>query len=377
MVRGKSSRLNPLIKSYLVARLFHAWLILLAVLWIAVPGSARAVTVQGIYRADVPVETQEQPDREQAFKAALETVLIKATGHRGIVRQPAVQALVNSASRYVQQFGYRDTEPMTLWVQFDGAALRAALIDATLPMWSDERPAVLVWLAVEHRGDRYLIDEDSGKPARKIIQEVAAQRGVPVLFPLLDIEDRTRVSVVDVMAGFDDALIEASERYAADAVVIARVTGLRDNFWRAQWQLQFGGQSLAWTLEGASLEAMLTDGMHAVADALGERLAVVESTRAQGALLMSVEGVDSLEDYARLQAYLDNLALVQDYRTYRVEPGYASFWLRLSGDPADVRRVIGLGDVLSEAPAPESASSEPDAVAARDEPPTLHFRLLR
>jgi uncharacterized protein len=360
-----------------VYRFFRVWLILLAAVLAGPADQARAVQVQGVYRAEVPVATQEQAKLEQAFKAALETVLVRATGSRGMLNDPAVENLIASAPRYVQQFAYRDTEPMTLWVQFDGAALHGALTEANLPVWGDERPGVLLWLAVQHQGDRYLIAEDSGKEARRIIQGVAAQRGVPILLPLLDIEDRMQVVVADVLAGFNDAVIEASVRYGADAVVIARVIGLRRNLWRAHWQLELGRQSLDWKTKGVSLAQVITEGIHALADALGQRLAVVESTRPRGGLLVSVEGVDSLEDYARLRAYLEDLTLVQDSRTYRIEPGYASFWLQLSGDPADVKRVIALGDMLSEAPAPQGTPSKPNSAAADNESPVLYFRLLR
>lgn len=361
-----------------MARLLRAWLLIpLAVVWISFAGYARAVEVQAMYRAEAPVATQDSAEREQAFRATLETVLIRASGRRDIVDQPKVKELLVSASRYVQQYGYQDTQEMTLWVQFDGGALRAALNEANLPVWVDERPAVLIWLAVVQGDNRYLIDEDSRKEARKIIQAVAAQRGLPILLPLLDIEDRTRIDVADVIAGFDDVILEASTRYGADALLIARATELRDNFWRAQWRLRYSGQTWDWDFQESSLEAVLTQGMHTVADALGERLAVVESMHGQGQLLMLVDGVDSLEDYAALRNYLDSMALVRSYRAHRVGPGQISFWLQLTGAQVDVRRVIDLGNVLEQAPVPEPSASKQHSSAAREETPVLHYRLLR
>jgi hypothetical protein len=248
--------------------------------------------------------------------------------------------------------------------------VQAALTQAQLPVWVDERPAILLWLAIEGADERKLIAEDSSHPARKIVQSVAAQRAIPMLLPLLDIEDLSQVSITDVLGGFDGALVEASSRYGADAVAIARVTRIRNDKWHADWRLNSGGRTLQWSLEGVSLAAVLTEGVHALADTFGQRLAVIENMSAQGGLLVAVEDVDSLEDYARLRGYLDDLALVQAHRLHLVQPGYASFWLQTSGEPADVRRLISLGAVLDEMPAPPNRG-------VGDDSPTLHFRLLR
>ncbi len=342
------------------------------------PPDARAAEVRDLYRAEAPVQSQEPAAREQAFRAALEAVLIKVTGSRDIAGQPAAEPLLASASNYVQQFGYRNRGAGTaLDVVFDSAAVDAALTDANLPVWVDERPAVLAWLAVQSGDKRYLVDDDRRKKATRIVLRTAARRGIPVLFPLLDMEDRARVNVADVLGGFDENVIQASARYEADAVVITRVTQSGENNWRADWQLRYGGEASGRSFGGASMAAVLTDGVHFVADTLAQRLAVIATASASGGLVISVEGVDSLEDYARLRTYLDNLALVKGYRIDSVEPGYASFRLQVSGDPADVERLIALGNVLEEAPPPQRAPSAPNraVVATGQELPALHFRM--
>ncbi len=346
---------------------------------------ARAASVSDLYRAEVAVGSQEPAAREQAFKDALEVVLVKVTGSRAIAEQPAAATLLSSAAAYVQQFGYRTRgQATTLNVLFDGAAVDAALTDGNLPVWVDERPAVLIWLAVQRGDRRYLIADDHGGQSDRVVRTVAARRGIPVLFPLLDMEDRAQVEVADLLGGFDENVLQASVRYDADAVVVATVTALRDDDWRTDWRLYYGGEPLAASLEGASLEAVLSDGLHFVADALADRLAAVETAGAAGGLLISVQGVDSLEDFARLATYLDNLALAKSNRIYRIEPGYASFLLEVSGNAANVGRLIRLSDVLEAAPppmlAPATRKGKPvdggKLVDVRERVPALHFRML-
>ncbi|MGI8740239.1 MAG: DUF2066 domain-containing protein [Gammaproteobacteria bacterium] len=366
--------------------LFLSGIVLLLMGSIGAVDCARAAAVSDLYRAEVAVDSQEPAAREQAFKDALEAVLVKVTGDRKIAAQPAAAMLLASASTFVQQFGYRARgHGTTLDVLFDGTAVDAALTDGDLPVWVDERPAVLIWLAVQRGDRRYLVAEDHGGRADRVVRTVAARRGIPALFPLLDLEDRAQVDVADVLGGFDENVLQASARYDADAVVIATVAALRDDDWRANWQLYYGGEPSAASLKGGSLEAVLGDGLHFVADSLADRLAVVETAGAQGGLLMSVEGVDSLEDFARLETYLDNLALARSHRIYRIGPGYASFLLEVSGDEANIRRLIGLGDVLEAAPLPVLAPAPlrvkpadgDKPVYVRERAPALHFRMLQ
>jgi uncharacterized protein len=372
---GGAIMLIQRLRAHAVCLFLHPLLLSLAILGVSLAGYAHAGQVSGIYQAKVPVQAQTQAARDAAFKAALETVLIKATGDRAIMNRPAAKDLQASASRYVQQYGYREIAPMMIWIKFDGAALQAALTQAGLPIWDDERPAVLIWLAVQQQNHRYLIGEDSRGSAYHIIHTVATERGLPILLPLLDLEDSSKISAADVLGGFDEAVTEASARYGADAVVMAAMAGFKRN-WRAEWRLSYGGQRLNWNFDGASLGAVLTKGMQAVADSLGQRLAVVESVRAHRGLQIRVEEVNTLEDYAKIQRYLDNISLVQDSRLNLAAPGYVVFWARLNGNPADLMRVIALGDVVEAAPPPERLIAKPGVSNIRHQAPALHFRLL-
>jgi hypothetical protein len=52
------------------------------------------------------------------------------------------------------------------------------------------------------------------------------------------------------------------------------------------------------------------------------------------------------------------------------------FWARLNGNPADLMRVIALGDVVEAAPPPERLIAKPGVSNIRHQAPALHFRLL-
>ncbi len=310
-----------------------------------------AVELIELYDVEVPVQSRAPEERLNAFQQALTTVLIRMTGDRQAAANTEVQALLKDASRYVQQYRYKerngDTPAYSLRIRFDGLALENALSDAGLPVWGKERPAVLVWLAVQQPDNRYLVGEESDGLARTSVEALAYQRGIPVIYPLLDVQDRQQVSIADVLGGFDDTVRQASNRYQPDAIVVARANASADGFWRVVWHLYFGDQTLNWSSDGNQLPTALAVGMHQLADALSERMAVVSNTQQVSQVVLEVDGVQTLEDYARLDAYLADLGQqISAYRPYRLEAGKANFLLDLRGNPRDLQRLIGLSTTL-------------------------------
>ncbi|MCG6868356.1 MAG: DUF2066 domain-containing protein [Gammaproteobacteria bacterium] len=323
--------------------------------------SAHGVPLDTLYDAEAPVATGEEPDRNKGFRDALAEVLVRLTGKTDAARRPESQEILGRAGDFVEQFRYRDSgleEPAYLiWVRFDGPALEEAVSQAGLPVWRSERPAVLVWLAVAGGvGDRRLLGESDAEPATRTLKDAATRRGVPVVLPLLDLEDRKHVGVADVAGGFDDNVRHASVRYGPDAVWIGHARGGRDGYWKVDWRLYLGSEVLDWRSEGTSLQGAVEQGVEGLADRLGARLAVLDRSQSPDRVILEVDGVASMRDYARLQRYLSGVGRVSVFRPWRVEPGHAAWLLQLRGNPDDLVSEISLGTTLTEVP-PEEAGT--------------------
>ena len=341
-----------------------------------------AVEVRNLYEESVPVETREAPERAAAFKQALQSVLVRMTGNRGVLSHKEIEALVQNSSSYVQQYQYSEQQPVDsesspaylLWVRFDGAVLEEVLTQRGVSLWGKERPAVLVWMAVDTGGQRYLVGADTGEQAREAIRTVAEQRGIPAMYPLLDLQDHRQVSAGDIIGGFDEAVRQASKRYQPDVIAIARAKGFSDGFWQIHWRLYFGEQTFNWTSDGNLLSVALEEGMHELADALGERLRVQSASQGASEALLVVDGVYALEDYAKIENYLESLGQIRAYRPHRIERGKASYWLQFHGNSRDLEDVINLGDTLTKTiQAP--LASQGNAASDRSAPLALHYQL--
>ena len=103
---------------------------------------------------------------------------------------------------------------MFLAVQFDANAVQRLLQDAAVPMWSGSRPVTLMWLAYEQDYNRQVVATSTpmDQPVKHNLMQQMHRRGLPVVLPLMDLEDEMRVSASDIWGRFPEPVINASSR---------------------------------------------------------------------------------------------------------------------------------------------------------------------
>ena len=312
--------------------------------------SVSAVPVADLYSGEAQLESGSAGDLEPAFTRALGNVLIKVTGRREAGQLPFVMALAPNPTVLVQQ--YRVEEDGTVWARFDPEALRRALDEAGQPIWGQERPETLVWLAMDMGGgERMMVnavaegeapggrgssEEDPLALARQILEDTAGARGLPVVLPLMDSEDLAAVSFADIWGDFSEPVLAASQRYGIGAILVGRSRGAPDRA-RVRWSFYLGDERTDWTGD-------LADGPHGAADFMAARLATYADTA--GRLMVVVTGVDSLEDYARVLTYLENLDAVENLEVRTVAADSVEFSILVRGSAEQLDRAIRLKSVL-------------------------------
>ncbi|UCG72499.1 MAG: DUF2066 domain-containing protein [Chromatiales bacterium] len=308
----------------------------------------RAATVLDLYSAEVAAPGDDLGD---VFRAALAAVAVRVSGTRAAAAPEALAAMGDPAVLVLQ---YRATEPGRWQVGFDPVALRSRLDAAGLPIWSEERPATLLWFAVDSgRGQRDILAAAAQDPtgaanlpgarknalnaARETLTTAAAARGMPMLLPLVDTQDLQTVTFAELWGDFSAPVLEASARYRADAVLIGRTQTLDPAAQRVRWTLLFGGERWDW-------QGTLTDGPERAADRFAERLASAADSLRE--LRVEVRNVGDLDAYGRAYSYLRELSSVERCDVERVTADRAVFRLSLRGDPDQLLRVVALRRVL-------------------------------
>lgn len=320
-----------------------------------------AEEVRNLYEAEVGVADKGAGMRRKAFGRALLQVVVKASGSRDAAASPSIAEATESPDRFVQQFRYQNARPpkaqgassqdrkaLNLWVQFDARAVDDLIRGSGLPVWGRVRPSVLVLVAVQSAGARELLSSDDQGGWAAFIQRVADSRGVPMVLPLMDLEDRSQLRASDIWAGFEDNARRASQRYQSEAVLLGRVYELTPNYWEARWRLLFEDTRNEWVDQGEGLDAVMLAGVHESADRLASRYGGFTGTTAVSGVHIDVTGIRSLRDYARTLKYLDSLDEVSRVDVMAVESGSVSFRVDARGGRETVRQVIALGRTLAE-----------------------------
>ncbi len=339
------------------ARLLMARVALcLGVLASGIPASA-AVVVPNLYEASVPAAGNGDAARNASFSAALRAVAVRASGRRD-AGEHLSQATLSDARRYVQRFG--DNPDGTLQVGFDHESIDRVLAQNNLPVWGSERPVTLVWLAIEDaNGQQTWVGLDAALPESRILQQVADLRGLPLVWPVMDMEDRMLAGALGNESQQGARIATLASRYRADGVLVGRARRGAGNELNVRWSLHFGEST-------ADTTGSLPEGVHFAADQLSNLFAAAAGAVQE--IVVDVAAINDLKAYAETLNYLEGLTLVRSAAVDHISGDSVRFRLQVRGDANLLLRAIRLGQRL----VPDSGESmAPGQVALRYQPSGL------
>ncbi|MCY3838342.1 MAG: DUF2066 domain-containing protein [Gammaproteobacteria bacterium] len=356
--------------------------LLLACVVSGAAGTAWAEVVPWLYDVEVVVASQSDADRRRAASAALAEALTRATGLREIPFGTQVDGAIRESQRYYVRYAFatRDIQPEEggdlvaethLEIHFERSTLLDLLRRTGLPVWSADRPTVLVWVVLEralggggrgarsaHERTRHVVSSTSVGAAEEValaMHREARRRGIMLTFPLMDLEDRG-LRVTDLRGRFWTAIMRASRRYARDLVLLGRVAANPGGGWSSHWELVSPGgeQELAATFahRGSSPAAVAGEAVHRAADVLARRFAVPGGDL--DTIALTVRGAQTVRGYAAVLDYLQSREYINRVDVSAIEP--AGLHLRLHSRSArdQLVELLLMGGYLS-----ESRSSSP------------------
>lgn len=316
---------------------------------------APASQVTGLFSAEVPVAGQSAEQRTDGIRRAFAQVLIKVTGNRNVAGRPELQGDIGQAQRYVQQFRYRlgsgsspadEGAGRLLSVQFDAAAVQRLLRERRLPVWGENRPSGLIWLGIDSRGQRRVMRPEEDGGLLDAMTTAAEERGLPLMIPLMDIEDQSGLGVADLWGDFEQNIRRASRRYSPDLIVTSRMTRLSGQLWRVTWRLYHGDQLSSWSDEGSDPARLADEGVQHVADLLADRYAPVGGEANLSRIRLRVSGVTALAQYAAVANFLQSQSSVERADMVSVDPEAVTYELRVRGGIQVLEQGLALGGMI-------------------------------
>lgn len=358
------------------------------------PSLSSADVVKNLYEASVPVTSQSAEERQNALQTALTEILVRVSGRQEVASGlplPQIETALMQPGHYTQQFRYQTVtlpaeveggKPQTsqvLVVTFDHTAIDDLLRRSGLPVWGHTRPVTLVWLAIDDRGQRFLVSNNDTHIAHQLLLSKAKRRGIPLRLPLMDLTDRAMVRTSDVWGNFEENIIKASSRYQPDGILVGQVYQGFNGFWHARWTFHLQGRRYEWNMQGAVLAEVIDPAIDATADTLGQTFAQYDNQNGADnrAVLVEVKDIQGLPAYNRTVNYLNSLSSVSSVEPSLVTSNKVLFRLKAQSDRLGVAQSISLGHVLVAEPvqvaATEVAKDGKSVSATLD----LVYRLLR
>jgi hypothetical protein len=346
----------------------HLLRTLVLALALAAP-SALAIIVTDLHQVTVPVADQSPDARQKAFRAALGEVVVRVTGDARAPASAALAPLFKAPQRLIAEYAYvamptpaptggapaaaaPAVPPATgLAVRFDSMVLEGALREAGSPVFGRERPQTLMWLAFDEGPDRDLVGPDDGDT----FAAAAARRGLPLLWPALDPDDRAALTIDDVQRGDEQRLAAASERYRADgalAVLVTRVPG----GWQARSLWRWGEAVERWEGRGATLAALADAVSLELAARYAARYAVLPGATSL-AIDVEVENVTDPESYATAQRCFGGLSMVRKVDVLGARQDLLRLRVEFLGVPEMLERVVALEPKLGRSHEPATAGA--------------------
>lgn len=322
----------------------------LALLLLSAVTGLRAEMVQNLYSAEVPVADQSSAALSKAARLALSEVLVKVTGNAGVLREPTIAAALDQARTQVQQYVYRREQPpadgLRVRLEFDSSYITGLVVTAGLPLWTANRPVVLLWLVRDGPEGRQFITPDTAPELVAQLRDEFARRGVPLQLPLFDLADASRLPV-DVAWSLDaPALLDASARYKSQAVLAGRLADLSSGGVAGDWLFLLGNERTGQVLTVPDEPAFVRDGVKLAAETMAARYAVAATGAEAEGVAMSIAGVSTYADYSAIINWLESLELVERANVEWVRGEVLHLRLLAQADAAQLATIIELNKRL-------------------------------
>ena len=324
-------------------------LILLFLLFLPLPLQAG----MDLLSATVPIEGDSPEARRAAMAEALRQVLVKASGQRLAGRADQLKPILAQAEDQAQEFRYRSDvgsngEPETkrLWVRFDRRSVEEDLGRLGLILWEHGRPELVPWLVVEQKGRRRLADPERDGALFQTLESAAQQRGLVLVVPLMDLEDRNALKPADLWTLDLEAIRAATTRYGNSLPLVVRITGGKGR-WKARWSLLFPGGERNFDSRGKSLQELMTGGVNQAADLLVQRYLPSPAKAQQDRVRVRFLGVQDISDYARLVKLLRSLDVVTGFSLARAEGDRLEFQVKALGGREALANQLSLASDLT------------------------------
>lgn len=292
------------------------------------------------YQLSVPANGQLLADQKNAF----DQMIVRVTGGQQALSNPIVAKAESLAGNYMQQYAYQQHDgKQWLSIVFNRSQVESILTQAGQRFWGDLRPLTLIWYVSEQNGQQNFVAD--GTPHAQQLRQIAHNFALPVILPVMDLQDSMAVSTMDVWGNFDQPIIKSSQRYQADVALVVKQYSDDDSGMGINWHLldlrsnQVLGQGQT---NGPSVEYLDQQMFQQVASDLAAHFAVVRSVEPGGEIKLIFTHLNNFREYYRVEKFLSGQPSVASMKLSHVDDNQYTFDIRLMGQWKDLQAALNL-----------------------------------
>lgn len=297
---------------------------------------AFAIEDGDLFQTTVTANSQEEAERQQLFQEGFYRLLERLTAKANLEYQPEVKQAASHIITFVDKYAY-DGNQLTIY--YSPALIKELLHRLGHTVEAKSRPKLMVWLVVDENGEKRLVGEESDPKLVQNMQRIASSKAIPLVFPMLDIEEVSIVGANDVWDLNLGTLVESQERYGTQGMLIGRLH--HQETWEGDWMLYYEGQTYTFNSDRGALERVLMQGITDAASQFSPTVTldatpkvrdeekVKEKSLTQQSYLLYVDNIQTGQDFSRVEMTLRNLGPVKRVTVAEVLQGSAIFEVTL------------------------------------------------
>lgn len=292
---------------------------------------AFAIPITDLYVAQILVPSNDIKARMDALPAALEQVLIKASGNINITKLPQIRSQLTSANAFLQSYSYTTRaidgkKSLFIQVEFDNKAVSNLLQQTGQKIWNEDRPQILVWLATSELNlkDREvkILAKNSANPIVGIFQDHAIQFGLPIAFPEMDAQDILTISALNICHANTDIIEAAAKRYNAD-IILAGCLDKTKNIWQGQWQLiSLDKDNIEkWSDTADNSDQLVAKSFQKIFPTITKLFVNSKTPEIEQKLItLHISNINGLDEYSKVIKYIQTLRPVKQVQLAQIKP---------------------------------------------------------
>jgi hypothetical protein len=308
-----------------------------------------------LYTAVVPVASESATDLQKALPQALGQVLVQVSGNVNIANSAFIQQQLPQAANFIQSYTYENDSvqdmpsSLVLKVQFDPRSVNQLLQKAgQTPQFPIQYPPLLVWIALSSGQVHTLLDTNAQDPIAATLRAAAQLHRMPILLPLLDLQDVNDISADQVWQLNTQAVTAASVRYNIQNILVGRINNASNGQWQADWVLISPQRNWQWHTAGATAEIILQKVLNNVAQTFAQQSGAKSTTASSipQHVKVHITGVSGLDQFAGVVKYFRSLAPVNKVETASISSDSITLDVTVVGGAAVLDKAVQEGPSL-------------------------------